>query len=174
MSRNTRVVFAILLYLGTCGSRPFEDTDREVRFYRTNIRLLTNLIEQHSNLPLGSCLLSQLPSSLDPLIPESTQLYLRTRRRLAKGLHKLNQRHSLPELLSKLPTPCDNNQVALKRLERLLTLQRAQFETVLATTILVLEKYFFKEKAQNFRKLYQEYFPGRDMEKEFSRRYNAP
>ncbi len=174
MKRLHALLLSLLVLLTLTGAGPFEETHRQVRFYRTNLRLTQNLIDQQPKLPTGSCLLLQLPGWLDSLKSDDALLFQRTRRRLAKGLKKLNPETPLARLLRQIPDACQDEPLAQKRLQKLLLTQRGAFETVLATTILTLEQYDFTDKAADFRALYRQYFPNRNMEKEFLRRYKSP
>ena len=174
IKRLHALLLSLLALLATTGAGPFEETHRQVRFYRTNLRLTQNLIDQQPALPMGSCILLQLPNWLDGIKSDQALLYQRTRLRLAKGLKKLNRETPPARLLKQIPDACQDEALAQKRLKKLLLTQRGAFETVLATTILTLEQYDFKQKAAGFRALYLQYFPNRNMEKEFLRRYKSP
>ena len=154
--------------------RAFTDTDREIRAFTVPADLIEKLKELHPQLPRFSCTTSFLPKMMDGAKPDKAIQYEALRAKLARKLKKLNPKKDDRQILLKIPDACEETGKAQKRLGKIRFRLLAELETVLATFILVLEKHEIFSKAKKYRKLYKRYYPGRNLEEEFSKRYGMP
>ena len=74
----------------------------------------------------------------------------------------------------KIPEPCEDSNRAAGRIKTMRSKLLGELETILTTSVLVLEKHDFLAKAKKYRKLYRHYFPRKNLEKEFEKKYLKP
>ena len=106
--------------------------------------------------------------------PNKAVQYEGVRKKMAARLKELDPRKAERQILLKIPDTCEGSDKAKKRLNKIRNALLTELETILATSILVLEKHEIFPKAKKYRKLYRRYYPNRDLKKEFEKRYLKP
>ena len=168
------VAAAVVLVLASNGQakkKPFADTDRDIRLYTITVDLTNGLLQRHSELPMFSCVSSFLPNFMNAVKPNKAIQYEAVRLKMAAKLKKLDPRKAERQILLKIPDACEGSDKAKVRLKKLKHKLLTELETILATSILVLEKHEVFDKAKKYRRLYRRYYPKRNLEKEFEKRY---
>ena len=167
---------AVLLFTiqGQAKKNPFAETDRDIRLYTITVDLTDNLLARHSKLPMFSCLSSFLPNAMNGIKPNQAVQYEGVRKKMAARLKELDPRKAERQILLKIPDACEGDDKAKKRLNKMRNALLTELETILATSILVLEQHEIFPKAKKYRKLYRRYYPKRNLKKEFEKRYLKP